>query len=78
MAKSEMTSSGDAADAAFAALYELFSSEKVDRYAHRSCPIDSPSEVDLAWEYAWEKTFGPDIKFRAWVDFLRREGLIFW
>ena len=76
MAESEMTGSDDAADAAFEALYELFSSDKGRGHAHRSCPIDGPSELDLAWECAMEELFGPDIEYRAWVEYLRREGLI--
>ncbi len=78
MPESSMTSSDAEVDAAFKALYDLFSSEKVRAHAHRSCPIDGPSEFDLAWESAMDEVFGPDLEYRAWVEYLRGEGLIFW
>jgi hypothetical protein len=76
-----MSSASDSnrkADEAFQALFELFSSEKVRRHAHRSCPIDGPSELDLMWETAMENSYAPNLEYRAWVDDLRSKGLIFW
>jgi hypothetical protein len=65
-------------DQAFRVLYEIFSAPEAARFAHRSCPIDAPSEFDLAFEEAKEEVFGPDLEYRAWVDSLRRAGLITW
>jgi hypothetical protein len=60
------------------ALCELLSSEQARRQAHRRCPIDGPSEFDLVFESIKDEAYGPDLEYRAWVDYLRREGLIFW
>jgi hypothetical protein len=76
--ESRMTSSDVEVDAAFKALCELFSSEQARRQAHRRCPIDGPSELKLMFDSIKDEVYGPDLEYLAWVDYLRREGLIFW
>lgn len=68
----------DSSNDAFAALLDVFSSKAVRMHAHRRCPIDGPSEFDRVFDAKLDEVFGPDLEYRAWVDYLRREGLIFW
>ena len=66
------------ADAAFEALFELFSSPKVRSHAHFSCCTDGPTEFDKAFDSAMKEAFGPTAnrKKERWVKRLRRLGLI--
>ena len=67
-----------AADEAFKELYKLFTSPEGRRHAHLSCCTDGPTEFDLMFEAALDKTFGPDrnSQFKRYVRRLRRHGSI--